>query len=84
MDMAQADRSLYAKKTNDYLYHIVETDTDRILGTFETRFVATKFFNTVDFNTHHFKLEKINWGGIIGVSTIERLVIPCKAFSSVY
>lgn len=59
MDMGQAERSLYAKKTNDYLYHIVETDTGRILETFETRFLATKFFNTVDFDTHHFKLEQI-------------------------
>ena len=58
MDMGQADKSLYAKNTKDYLYHIVETDTGKILGTFETRFLATQFFNTVDFNTHHFKLEE--------------------------
>ena len=56
--MGQADRSLYAKKNKDYLYHIVETDTDKILGTFENRFLATQFFYTVDFDTHHFKLEE--------------------------
>ena len=56
--MGQADRSLYAKKTNDYLYHIVETATGKILGTFESRFLADQFFKTVDFDTHHFKLEE--------------------------
>jgi hypothetical protein len=59
IDMAQLDRSLYATKTKEYLYHIVETATGKILGTFETRFSATQFFNTVDFDTHHFELEKI-------------------------
>ena len=58
MDMGQADRSLYAKKTNDYLYHIVETSTGKRLGTFENRFLANQFFKTVDFDTHHFKLEE--------------------------
>lgn len=57
VDMAQADRSLYVKKTKEYLYHIVETDTGRILGTFGSRFSATQFFNTLDFDTHHFKVE---------------------------
>lgn len=59
VDMGQLDRSLYAKKTKDYLYHIVETATGKILGTFETRFLATQFFNTLDFDTHHFQLEEI-------------------------
>ena len=58
-DMGQADRSLYAQKAKNYLYHIVETDTGKILGTFETRFSASQFFNTVDFDTHHFKLGEI-------------------------
>ncbi len=56
--MGQADKSLYAKKTNDYLYHIVETSTGKIVGIFETRFLADQFFKTVDFDTHHFKLEE--------------------------
>ena len=56
--MAQGDRDLYKKHTKDYLYHIVETDTGEILGTFETRFLATQFFNTLDFDKHHFKLEE--------------------------
>jgi|13_taG_2_1085334.scaffolds.fasta_scaffold36025_3 hypothetical protein len=59
VDIGQADRSLYAKKTKDYLYHIVETDTGKILGTFESRFKADQFFYTVDFDTHHYKLEEI-------------------------
>ena len=59
IDMAQLDRSLYAKKTKDYLYHIVETDTGKILGTFETRFLADQFFYTVDFDKHHYKKEEI-------------------------
>jgi hypothetical protein len=58
VDMAQLDRSLYTQKTKDYLYHIVETDTGKILGTFETRFLATQFFNTLDFDTHHFEKEE--------------------------
>ena len=56
--MSQIDRSLYAQKTKDYLYHIVETDTGKILETFETRFSATKFFNTLDFDLHHFEKEE--------------------------
>ncbi len=58
VDMAQLDRSLYAKPTVDYLYHIVETDTGKILGTFETRENATIFFNTLDFDKHHFEKEE--------------------------
>ena len=58
-DMGQLDRSLYAKHTKDYLYHIVETATGKILGTFETRFLADQFFYTLDFDMHHYKLEEI-------------------------
>ena len=58
VDMAQLDRSLYAKPTVDYLYHIVETDTGKILGTFESRFKANQFFYTVDFDKHHFEKEE--------------------------
>ena len=58
MDMGQADRSLYAQKAKDYLYHIVETSTGKIVGIFETRFLADQFFKTVDFDTHHYKLEE--------------------------
>lgn len=56
--MGQLDRSLYATKTKKYLYHIVETATGKRLGTFETRFSATQFFNTLDFDTHHFEKEE--------------------------
>lgn len=58
VDMGQLDRSLYATKTKKYLYHIVETATGKRLGTFETRFSATQFFNTLDFDTHHFEKEE--------------------------
>ena len=61
IDMAQLDRSLYAQKTKDYLYHVVENDTGKIVGTFETRFLAMQFFytlDTLDFDSHHLEKEE--------------------------